>query len=174
MLTQLLDAVAQADDSARGRLFELVYGELREMAAREMARERPGRTLQPTALVHEAYLRLFAAGDNHFDNRRHFFAAAANAMRRILVDDARKRERKKRGGRIVENRGQGTEESRGQGVEGAGGSKSRGAGEQGSGRERQPHPQSDALSGRLPPPGKGRGSGDQGTGDSGREQARRS
>jgi RNA polymerase sigma factor (TIGR02999 family) len=77
-------------------LLPLVYDELRKLAAAQMAREKPGQTLDATALVHEAYLRL--VGDQHFDNRRHFFAAAAEAMRRILVENARRKKRLKHGG----------------------------------------------------------------------------
>lgn len=100
-VTRLLDAVGAGDCAARERLLELVYHELRQMAAAHLAREGQGRhpgRVQPTTLVHEAYLRLFAPGNGHFGSRRHFFGAAAQAMRRILVDDARKRGRLKRGG----------------------------------------------------------------------------
>ena len=96
-LTRILDAVARGDPLAAGELLPLVYDELRQLAADQMAQEKPGQTLDPTALVHEAYLRLI--GDQHFANRRHFFAAAANAMRRILVDNARRKQTLKRGGR---------------------------------------------------------------------------
>src|SRR5262249_37796738 len=78
------------------QLLPLVYDELRRLAAAQMARERPGQTINATALVHEAYLRL--AGDQKFDSRTHFFAAAAQAMRRILVENARRKDRLKRGG----------------------------------------------------------------------------
>jgi len=104
VLTRLLDAAGNGDLAAREQLLEAVYGELRQIAAAQMASERPGRTLQPTALVHEAWLRLMAGNGNPagpgatFANRRHFFAAAANAMRRIRIDDARSRNRLKRGG----------------------------------------------------------------------------
>ena len=84
---------------ASDQLFPLVYDELRRLAARRLARERPGQTLQATALVNEAYLRLIGpAGDQHWDSRGHFFAAAAEAMRRILVENARRKGRQKRGG----------------------------------------------------------------------------
>lgn len=97
-VTQLLEAVSAGDVSARERLLELVYQELRQMAAANLAGERPGRGVQATTLVHEAYLRLFAGNNGHFTSRRHFFGAAAQAMRRIIVDDARMRSRLKRGG----------------------------------------------------------------------------
>ncbi len=91
----LLDAAA-GDRKAAADLLPLVYGELRKLAAARMAAEAPGHTLDATALVHEAYLRLI--GDQQFDNRAHFFAAAAEAMRRILVEKARSKGRLKRGG----------------------------------------------------------------------------
>ncbi len=97
-VTQLLDAVAQGGSEAVEKLWSAVYDELRRMAESRMAKELPGRTLQPTALVNEAYLRLVGDGRVHWKNRRYFFAAAANAMRQILVDDARRRKRLKRGG----------------------------------------------------------------------------
>ena len=84
---------------AASRLLPLVYEELRHLAAAQLAREPGGQTLQPTALVHEAYLRLRSArGERHWDNRGHFFAAAAQAMRRILIDNARRKQRPKHGG----------------------------------------------------------------------------
>lgn len=95
-LTQLLKAAASGDRDAYVRLYEAVYAELRRVAGANLRREAPGHTLQPTALVNEAYLRL--APSAAFENRRHFFAAAAEAMRRILVDHARKRRSEKRGG----------------------------------------------------------------------------
>jgi RNA polymerase sigma factor (TIGR02999 family) len=88
-ITQILDAVERGDAQAAGQLLPLVYDELRKLAAQRLAREKPGQTLQPTALVHEAYLRL--VGDQRFANRHHFFAAAAQAMRRILVESARRK-----------------------------------------------------------------------------------
>ncbi len=97
-ITQLLDAVGRGDGSAHERLWSAIYEELRELAHRQMAHEAPGRTLQPTALVNEAYMRLFGKQSASFDNRRHFFAAAAEAMRRIRIDEARKRMRRKRSG----------------------------------------------------------------------------
>jgi RNA polymerase sigma factor (TIGR02999 family) len=95
-VSQLLSAIEQGDALAARQLLPLVYDELRALAAHKLSQEAPGQTLQPTALVHEAYLRL--VGDQHFANRRHFFAAAAEAMRRILVDQARRRAARKRGG----------------------------------------------------------------------------
>jgi RNA polymerase sigma factor (TIGR02999 family) len=95
-VTLLLDAAAAGDRHAAAELLPLVYEELRKLAAARMAAECPGQTLQATALVHEAYLRL--VGDQHFNGRGHFFAAAAEAMRRILVNHARDRNRLKRGG----------------------------------------------------------------------------
>jgi len=87
-VTRLLQAVQQGDASANEQLLELVYQELRQLARAKMAQEQPGHTLQATALVHEAWLRL---GDARFENRGHFFAAAAEAMRRILIDCARRK-----------------------------------------------------------------------------------
>src|SRR5712672_278521 len=95
-VTHLLDAAAAGDRQAAADLLPLVYDELRALAAARLAAEAPGHTLDATALVHEAYLRL--VGDQHFDGRGHFFAAAAEAMRRILVNHARDRNRLKRGG----------------------------------------------------------------------------
>jgi RNA polymerase sigma factor (TIGR02999 family) len=95
-VTQLLSAIQRGDPHAAGQLLPLVYDELRRLAARKLAREQPGQTLDATALVHEAYLRL--VGEQRFDHRGHFFAAAAEAMRRILVDRARARRAQKRGG----------------------------------------------------------------------------
>ncbi len=98
-ITRLLDAVGEGDPSAPHRLWSLVYDELHGLARGQMANEAPGRTLQTTALIHEAYLRLFGGTGVSYNNRGHFFSAAARAMRRILIDDARKRNRMKRGGR---------------------------------------------------------------------------
>lgn len=97
-VTRILSAVQRGDAQAGARLLPLVYDELRSLAAHKLAREAPGQTLQATALVHEAYLRLVGAGDPGWDGRGHFFAAAAEAMRRILVENARRRGRYKRGG----------------------------------------------------------------------------
>ena len=98
-VTRILSAIEQGDPKAVDQLLPLVYDELRKLAAARLAHEAPGQTLQPTALVHEAYLRLIGddAGKG-FDGRGHFFAAAAEAMRRILIDRARDRNRLKRGG----------------------------------------------------------------------------
>ncbi len=98
-VTHILAAIEQGDTAAASQLLPLVYDELRKLAAQQLAHEQPGQTLQATALVHEAYLRL--VGDEPqkaWDGRGHFFAAAAEAMRRILVDRARDRRRQKRGG----------------------------------------------------------------------------
>jgi RNA polymerase sigma factor (TIGR02999 family) len=95
-ITQLLDAAAAGDRHAAAQILPLVYDELRKLAAAKMAVEASGHTLNATALVHEAYLRLI--GGRHFDGRGHFFAAAAEAMRRILVNYARDRKCQKRGG----------------------------------------------------------------------------
>lgn len=101
-VTQLLDAIDAGDPKAAGELLPLVYDELRKLAAGHMANEAAGHTLDATALVHEAYLRLIGPnGDHAFANRRHFFAAAAQAMRRILVESARRRRTLKRGGRAA-------------------------------------------------------------------------
>jgi RNA polymerase sigma factor (TIGR02999 family) len=100
-VTRILSAISEGDPQAASRLLPLVYDELRRLAAARMAQESPGQTLQPTALVHEAYLRLVAGPGGEevcFDSRGHFFAAAAEAMRRILIDGARRRGRVKRGG----------------------------------------------------------------------------
>ncbi len=98
-VTRILSAIEQGDPDAAGQLLPLVYGELRKLAAQKLAREKPGQTLDATALVHEAYLRLAGADEErHWGGRGHFFAAAAEAMRRILVDNARRKKRLKRGG----------------------------------------------------------------------------
>ena len=89
-VTQILSAIEQGDPQAARQLLPLVYDELRMMAAQKIAQEKPGQTLQATALVHEVYLRL--VGDQNFANRGHFFAAAAQAMRRILIDSARRKQ----------------------------------------------------------------------------------
>jgi len=98
-VTQILSRLDSGDPSASAELLPLVYEELRKLAAVKLAQEKPGQTLQATALVHEAYLRLVGSDGAHdWDSRGHFFAAAAEAMRRILVDMARRKSRAKRGG----------------------------------------------------------------------------
>src|SRR6267378_4158064 len=94
----LLTKAQQGDPKAAGELLELVYQELRQLATRKMAQESPGHTLQPTALVHEAWLRLVGPENPSFENRAHFFSAAAEAMRRILIDRARRRRTRRHGG----------------------------------------------------------------------------
>jgi RNA polymerase sigma factor (TIGR02999 family) len=98
-VTRILSAIEQGDPSAAGELLPLVYEELRKLAAQKMAQEAPGQTLQATALVHEAYLRLVDQEQGrHWNSRGHFFAAAAEAMRRILVEQARRKHAGKHGG----------------------------------------------------------------------------
>jgi len=98
-LTRILTAAQQGDPTAAEELLPVIYDELRRLAAAKMAHEAPGQTLQPTALVHEAWLRL--VGEDHsWENRRHFFSAAAEAMRRILIERARQRQRVKHGGNL--------------------------------------------------------------------------
>ena len=98
-VTRLIDAAAAGDPKAAAELLPLVYDELRKLAASRMAAEAPGQTLQATALVHEAYLRLLGHGhEPHWNSRGHFFAAAAEAMRRILIGNARRQQALKRGG----------------------------------------------------------------------------
>jgi RNA polymerase sigma factor (TIGR02999 family) len=100
-LTDILCAISQGDPHAAEQLLPLVYQELRQLAARRLAQEKPGQTLQATALVHEAYLRLVdTAKVQNWNGRGHFFAAAAEAMRRILVEQARRKQADKRGGRL--------------------------------------------------------------------------
>jgi RNA polymerase sigma factor (TIGR02999 family) len=105
-ITEALDAINRGEPLAASELLPLVYDDLRKVAAQKLAQEKPGQTLDPTALVHEAYLRLVASGKNRstgsgdpgWSNRRHFFGAAAEAMRRILVENARRKGREKHGG----------------------------------------------------------------------------
>ena len=98
-VTQILNAIEQGDPQAAEQLLPLVYDELRRLAAEKMAQERPGQTLQATALVHEAYIRLVdAERAQHWDSRGHFFVSAAEAMRRILIDSARRKQSGKGGG----------------------------------------------------------------------------
>jgi len=97
--TRILSAIEQGDPLAAGQLLPLVYDELRKLAAQKLAQEKPGQTLEATALVHEAYLRLVAGStEPHWNSRGHFFGAAAEAMRRILIDNARRKRRPKHGG----------------------------------------------------------------------------
>jgi RNA polymerase sigma factor (TIGR02999 family) len=99
-VTRVLSAIEHGDPSAAAQLLPLVYDELRKLAAQKLAQEKSGQTLQATALVHEAYLRLVDVEQaQHWNSRRHFFAAAAEAMRRILVEQARRKNRYKHGGR---------------------------------------------------------------------------
>ena len=102
-VTRILSRIESGDPGAAGLLLPLVYDELRKLAKSKLAREQPGHTLQATALVHEAYVRLVAGRSepNHWDGRGHFFAAAAEAMRRILVESARRKQRLRHGGDLV-------------------------------------------------------------------------
>jgi RNA polymerase sigma factor (TIGR02999 family) len=100
-VTRILSAIEQGDSQAAERLLPLVYGELRRLARQRLAREKPGQTLQATALVHEAYVRLVGGQDPGWSGRGHFFAAAAEAMRRILVENARRKRAEKRGGALA-------------------------------------------------------------------------
>src|SRR5262245_22095225 len=100
-VTRILSAIEQGDPHAAEQLLPLVYDELRQLAAQKLAQEKPGQTLQATALVHEAYLRLVdVERDQHWNSRGHFFAAAAEAMRRIMVENARRKNRQKHGGEL--------------------------------------------------------------------------
>jgi RNA polymerase sigma factor (TIGR02999 family) len=100
-VTAILNAIGENDPNAAEQLLPLVYDELRKLAAAKLAQEKSGQTLQPTALVHEAYLRLVGpAGKRAWGSRGHFFAAAAEAMRRILIENARRKRRQKRGGAL--------------------------------------------------------------------------
>src|SRR6478672_3832726 len=100
-VTRILSAIQSGDPHAAKQLLPLVYEELRRLAAQRLAQEKPGQTLQATALVHEAYLRLVDVEKvQHWDSRGHFFAAVAEAMRRILVENARRRRSEKHGGRL--------------------------------------------------------------------------
>jgi RNA polymerase sigma factor (TIGR02999 family) len=97
-VTHILTAIEQGDPHAADKLLPLVYEELRKLAASKMARETPGQTLQPTALVHEAWMRMVGKENPKFQNRAHFFATAAEAMRRILIDNARRKRALRHGG----------------------------------------------------------------------------
>ena len=100
-VTRILSAIEQGDPKGTEQLLPLVYDELRKLAAAQLAREAPGQTLQPTALVHEAYLRLVGTADQRrWNSRGHFFGAAAQAMRRILIESARRKQRIKHGGEL--------------------------------------------------------------------------
>jgi len=100
-VTRILSAIEQGDPQASGQLLPLVYEELRRLAAQKMAQEKPGQTLQATALVHEAYVRLVDVDmARHWDGRGHFFSAAAEAMRRILIEQARRKNSSKAGGNL--------------------------------------------------------------------------
>lgn len=96
-ITQILQEISGGDQQGAEQLLALVYTELKRIAAQKMAGESLGNTLQPTALVHEAWMRLVGDSEAHFENRAHFFSAAAEAMRRILVDSARRKNAAKRG-----------------------------------------------------------------------------
>lgn len=100
-ITLMLNAVGRGEKKASEDLLPLVYVELRRLAAVRMAQEASGQTLQPTALVHEAWMQLVGAGDRSWENRAHFFGAAADAMRRILIDNARRKSRLKHGGGLA-------------------------------------------------------------------------
>lgn len=97
-VTRILVAIEQGDAKAADELLPLVYEELRLLAAQRLSQERPGQTLQATALVHEAYLRLVGTEDQSWDNKGHYFKAAAEAMRRILIENARRKKSPKHGG----------------------------------------------------------------------------
>lgn len=97
-VTQILQSIEQGDENAAEELLPLVYNELRKLASAKMVNEKPGQTLQPTALVHEAFLRLVGTSQTQWNSRGHFFGAAAEAMRRILVENARRKGREKNGG----------------------------------------------------------------------------
>jgi RNA polymerase sigma factor (TIGR02999 family) len=99
-VTQILDQIQHGNSAAASELLPLVYAELRRLAVHRMSNEKPGLTLQPTALVHEAYIRLVGDVPIKWDGRAHFFAAAAEAMRRILIENARRRNSLKRGGNL--------------------------------------------------------------------------
>ena len=101
-VTRILSAIEQGDPHAAEQLLPLVYDELRKLAAERMGQEKPGQTLQPTALVHEAYLRLVDTEQaQHWNSRGHFFAAAAEAMRRVLIETARRKRSRKHGGHLA-------------------------------------------------------------------------
>jgi len=97
-VTRIITAIQEGDARAADELLPLVYQELRQLAAHRMKKEKPGQTLQATALVHEAYIRLIGSDDQNWNSRAHFFAAAAEAMRRILIENARRKKRLRHGG----------------------------------------------------------------------------
>lgn len=99
-ITQIIQSINKGDSKATEELLPLVYEDLRRLAAQKMVHERPGQTLQATALVHEAYLRLIGSEDQQWESRRHFFGAAAEAMRRILIERARQKQRLRHGGAL--------------------------------------------------------------------------
>jgi RNA polymerase sigma-70 factor, ECF subfamily len=101
-VTLLLAQLREGNREAASQLIPLIYNEMRRMAGAYMQRERPGHTLQPTALVHEAYMRLAGGQQGPWQNRAHFFAIAAHVMRQVLVDHARRRHSRKRGGANVQ------------------------------------------------------------------------
>lgn len=100
-VTQILRQIREGGEQSAEQLLSLVYTELKRIAAQKMAGEAPGNTLQPTALVHEAWMKLVGDGEPHFENKAHFFSAAAEAMRRILVDSARRKHAAKRGSGVA-------------------------------------------------------------------------
>ena len=100
-LTRILEAAEKGDPNAADQLLPLVYDELRKLAAAKLTQEQPGQTLQPTALVHEAWLRLIGSGDEQWNGRAHFFGAAAEAMRRILIENARRKKALRHGGGLA-------------------------------------------------------------------------
>lgn len=100
-VTLILDAIHDGREGATEELFEMLYGQLRRMAQQQMTQEKPGQTLQATALVNEAFLRLMGPNSSKWENRNHFFAAASEAMRRILIDIARKKKSVKHGGEVA-------------------------------------------------------------------------
>jgi RNA polymerase sigma factor (TIGR02999 family) len=100
-VTQMLKAIGRRQPHAAGDLLPLVYDELRRLAAQKLAREKPGQTLQATALVHEAWLRIATAPGQTWESKAHFFGAAAEAMRRVLIENARRKQTLQRGGDLV-------------------------------------------------------------------------
>lgn len=101
-VTKILQAIKAGRNDATDQLLPIVYAELRELATRKLRHESSGNTLQPTALVHEAYLRLIGSADDNWENRAHFFGAAAEAMRRILIDRARSKKSQRKGGDAIQ------------------------------------------------------------------------